>query len=96
MIASIPSAVYPLSAVGKSQGVMRIAVRHRTTILSSTVTPTTLPSIDTLIEKYFKKEGKDRFDDGSQRKNDTNVIISTSFFCLFHALFTLLLKLRYH
>ncbi|CAM4841859.1 unnamed protein product [Rotaria magnacalcarata] len=55
---STPSVVYPLYVSAKSQGFMRIFVRPRTTILSSTVLTTILSAFDDLIEDYLKRREK--------------------------------------
>jgi hypothetical protein len=96
LIASTPSAVYPVFSVAKSQGVMRIHIRPRTTILSSTSITTTLPPFDILIENYLEKMKKNRFDDLYQITNNGNIINSTCFVYFLHALFTLLLKEHYY
>ena len=74
LIVSTPSAVYLLCGTVKSQGIMRIQIRPRTTSLSSTSATTTLPSFDVLIEEYLKKNGKDRFDDWYEKRNEGHII----------------------
>ena len=71
---------------------MRIHIRPRKTILSSTVVTTTLLPFDLLIEEYLKKTEKDRFDDWYQRKSKGHGLNFIFLLCFFHVLFTLLLR----
>ncbi|CAM4827441.1 unnamed protein product [Rotaria magnacalcarata] len=89
---STPSVVYPLYVSVKSQGLMRIFVCPRTTILSSTVLTTILPAFDDLIEDYLKKERKNRFDDWYDKRNEVHITNSV-YIALFYCSFILVLKL---
>ncbi len=94
MIASTPSAVYPLYDVAKTQGKVRIYIRPRLTIPSNTPTTTTSLPLDILIEEYMKKKKKNRFDDWHIKINKGH-IMNSSFVLFVNAFVALTLKASY-
>jgi uncharacterized protein YpmS len=95
LIASGPSAVYPLYKAARSQGKLRLYIRPQTTTLSSTTITSTLPSLDELIEKYLEKKQKNKFDDWYEKRNNGHLTNSMSSFCFVSAFFVLFSKFDY-